>query len=165
MKHTILFLFIMLATLQVKSQSVVLEFFANYACEQVGLDSIWIQNLSQGGKMVLYHPNNIAVFAITDIEDFDSQHNHLYVSQNYPNPFSALTYIDVYLAIPDLVCLIVYDLTGRTVARHEDKLEEGMHRFSFSAGVEKTYILTVTSGKYVEKQIMLQMGVAGSAVS
>jgi hypothetical protein len=165
MKKTKLFVLIMLATFTVQAQSVVLEFHANHSCSQVNLDSIWIQNLSQGGKMVLYYPNNIAVFVIADIGDFTPEHNHLYVSQNYPNPFSELTYIDVYLSTPDVVSLDVYDLTGRTVASHEDNLKEGMHRFSFSAGVEKTYILTVTSNKHVEKRIMLQMGVAGTNVS
>ena len=160
-----LLILLMLAALATQSQSIVLEFHANHTCAQVNLDSIWIQNLTQGGKMVLYYPDNIAVFVVTDIGDFDPEHNHLYVFQNYPNPFFALTYIDVYLAKPDEVSLNVYDLKGRTVSRHEDKLEEGMHQFSFSAGVEKTYILTVTSNNYVEKQIMLQMGVAGSATS
>jgi hypothetical protein len=165
MKKTKLFILIMFATFAVQSQSVVLEFHANHTCTQVGLDSIWIQNLTQGGKMVLYYPDNIAVFVTTDIGNFDPEHNHLYVSQNYPNPFSALTYIDVYLAMPEVLSLNVYDLKGRTVAKHEDTMEEGMHRFSFSAGIEKTYILTVTSNKHVEKRIMLQMGVAGTNVS
>ena len=165
MKEIKLFLLIMLASIITQAQSIVLEFHANHTCTQVGLDSIWIQNLSQGGKMVLYYPDNIAVFVVIDITDFDPQHNQLYVSQNYPNPFSALTYIDVYLPTPDVVSLNVYDLKGRTVARYEDVLEEGMHRFSFSAGFEKTYILTVTSNKHVEKRIMLQMGLAVSAVS
>ncbi len=165
MKKAKLLILIMLAASAVKAQNIVLEFHANHSCAQVGLDSLWIENLTQGGMMVLYYPDNIAVFTVTDIGDFDPGHNQLHVSQNYPNPFSALTYIDVYLATPDVVSLNVYDLTGRTVVRHEDILEEGMHRFSFSAGVEKTYILTVTSNKHVEKRIMLQMGVASSAVS
>ncbi len=165
MKKTKLFILIMIATFAVQAQSIILEFHANHTCTQVDLDSIRIENLTQGGKMVLYYPDSIAAIVVTDITDFNPQHNHLYVSQNYPNPFSSLTYIDVYLAIPDVVSLNVYDLTGRTVAWHEDKLEEGMHRFSFSAGVEKTCILTVTSNKHVEKRIMLQMGEAGTAVS
>jgi len=149
----------------IQAQNVLLEFNANHTCTEVNLDSIWIENLTQGGKMVLYYPDNTANLIITDIGEFDPEPEHLYVSQNYPNPFSALTYIDVFLATPDAVSLFVYDLKGRTVASHEDMLEEGMHRFSFSAGAESTYILNVTSGKQVEKRIMLQMGTTGPAAS
>ncbi len=165
MKKTNLFILIMLAALAVQAQSIVLEFNANHSCTQVNLDSIWIQNLTQGGEKVMYYPDNTISLVFTNIEELDPEHNHLHVPQNYPNPFSDKTYIDVYLAAPDIVSLNVYDLTGRTVARYEDKLDEGMHRFSFSAGVEKTCILTVTSNKHVEKQIMLQLGTTGSSVS
>jgi uncharacterized protein (TIGR02145 family) len=160
-----LLLLIIFAVFSAQAQSIILEFNANHSCAQVNLDSIWIENLTQGGKMVLYYPDNIAVLVHTHIDDFDTEQGHLYVSQNYPNPFSALTYIDVYLAMPDVVSLNVYDLKGRTIAMREDKLEEGMHRFSFSAGAKTTYILNVTTGKQVEKRIMLQMGTTGSAVS
>lgn len=166
MKNNLFLLLLMIfAVFSAQTQSIILEFNANHSCTQVNLDSIWIENLTQGGKMVLYYPDNIAVLVHTHIDDFDTEQGHLYVSQNYPNPFSALTYIDVYLAMPDVVSLNVYDLIGRTIAMREDKLEEGMHRFSFSAGAETTYILNVTTGKQVEKRIMLQMGTTGSAVS
>ncbi len=158
-----LLIVLMLAASVSQGQNIVLEFNANHTCTQVNLDSIRIENLTQDAKMVLYYPDNTAVLVITNIGDPDPE--HLFVSQNYPNPFSALTYIDVYLAMPDMVSLNVYDLTGRTIARREDKLEEGMHRFSFSAGAETTYILNVTSSKQVERRIMLQMGTAGAAIS
>ena len=156
---------LILTTLASQAQNIILEFNANHTCTQVNLDSIWIENLTQGGKMVLYYPDNTANLIITDIGDFEPEPEHLYVSQNYPNPFSALTYIDVFLATPDAVSLNAFDLKGRSVARYEDVLEEGMHRFSFSAGAEKTYILTVTSGKQIKNRIMLQMGTAGTAAS
>ena len=156
---------LMLTFTAIQAQNVILEFNANHTCAQVNLDSIWIENLSQGDKMVLYYPDNTATFIITNIGDFKPEPEHLYVSKNYPNPFSAFTYIDVFLATPDVISLIVYDLKGRIVARHDDILQEGMHRFSFSAGAETTYILNVTSSKQVEKRIMLQMGTTGPAVS
>ncbi len=165
MKKINLLITIMLFSIVIKAQDITLTFSANHTCTHYALDSVLIENLTQDGKMVLYYPDTIASFVFTNIEEFEPWNNHLYVSQNYPNPFSELTYIDVYLAAPDVVSLSVYNLTGRTVARYEDKLEAGMHQLSFSAGVEKTYILTVTSGKQIKKQIMLQMGIAGSASS
>ncbi|TVQ95051.1 MAG: T9SS C-terminal target domain-containing protein [Bacteroidetes bacterium] len=165
-KLTIFLLFIFVVTnINAQDEGITLRFTANHTCSYAQLDSIFIENLSQGGSKVLYYPDTVLFLVITNIGIIEGGFGNLYVSQNYPNPFSALTYIDVYLATPDVVALNVYDLKGRTVARHEDKLEEGMHRFSFSAGVEKTYILTVTSNNHIEKRIMLQMGVAGTAVS
>ena len=116
-------------------------------------------------KKQLDYPDNIRVFVFTDIGEVYPANSDLHVSQNYPNPFSALTYIDVFLAMPEVVSLNVYDLNGRAVASFEDRLQEGMHQFSFSAGIDKTYILTVTANNHVEKRIMLQMGMAGSAHS
>jgi len=165
MKKSNLLIIILFVSIIAKAQDITLKFSAHHTCTHHALDSIWIENLTQDGKMVLYYPDTIASFVLTDIEEFEPWNNNLYVSQNYPNPFSAKTYFDVYLAAPDVVSLNVYDLTGRSVARHEDMLEEGVHQFSFSAGMETTYILTVSSGKHVEKQIMLQMGATGTVGS
>ena len=165
MKKSNLLIIIMLVSIMAKAQDITLKFSAHHTCTHHAIDSIWIENLTQDGKMVLYYPDTIASFVLTDIEEFDPWNNHLHVSQNYPNPFSDITYIDVYLTTPDVVSLNVFDMTGRIVAKHQDMLDGGMHRFSFSAGMETTYILTVTSGKHVEKRIMLQMGLAGSVSS
>jgi len=165
MKKSNLLIIIMLVSIMAKAQDITLKFTANHSCTHHALDSIWIENLTQHGKMVLYYPDTIASFVLTDIEEFETWNNNLHVSQNYPNPFSAITYVEVYLTTPDVVSLTVFDMTGRIVAKHEDMLEGGMHRFSFSAGMETTYILTVNSGKHVEKRIMLQMGAAESAGS
>ena len=57
----------------IQAQNVILEFNANHTCTQVNLDSIRIENLTQGGKMVLYYPDNTANLIITDIGEFDPQ--------------------------------------------------------------------------------------------
>lgn len=162
----------MLATFLAKSQNIVLEFHALHTCKQATLDSIRIENLTQGGEMVLYHPDNTVEFFVTAIGDIDIVEHHLHVSQNYPNPFSSLTFIDVLLASPDKVSLEVHDLKGRVVARYEEQLDAGMHRFSFSsrmseiffysAGRDETYMLSARSGREAQRHIMLQLGVAGT---
>jgi hypothetical protein len=143
------------------AQDVTLEFHARHTCEATPLDSIRIENLSQGGTMVLYYPDNTVVFTTTGIGDFDPQHSHLHVSQNYPNPFSSLTYVDVLLASPERLSLEVYDLKGRLVSAFEENLDAGLHHYSFSAGGDHTYILSARSGMESRRRIMLQMGTRG----
>ncbi len=163
MQHTKLFLLMMLAMLSAHSQDLLLEFQARHSCAQVELDSIWIENLTHGGKMVLYHPENTVVFTVTSIGDLDIDQDHLHVTQNYPNPFTVRTYVDLHLARPDKILLNVHDLKGRLVARHEDNLQKGNHRFSFIAGEEKTYILTVESESHLQQRIMFHKGTSASS--
>jgi hypothetical protein len=52
-----------------------------------------------------------------------------YLGQNYPNPWNGGTTIDYWLSQPAVVSLVVYDITGKTVAALADgTLPSGVHR-------------------------------------
>ncbi len=164
-KHFIILLSISLLlfanTLQ-SSDQIELRFTSNYMCAYEPLDSIIIENPSRDASKTLYYPDTVLEIILTDIGEFDGSYSELYVSQNYPNPFSAKTQIDVGVPEKDNFLLTVYDITGRILTNYESELEPGLHNFSFYAGSYQNYILTVKSNKYLQKILMLQTGKSDS---
>jgi len=57
------------------------------------------------------------------------------LAQNYPNPFNPTTTIEFNLAVPSVVTLKVYDLTGREVAAliNREEIPEGFQAVDFDA--------------------------------
>ena len=66
-----------------------LTFTAENNGQYVPLDSILIENLTQGGDTTLYAPDTVLVLDyVTSIGNNETiGENTIYVSQNYPNPF------------------------------------------------------------------------------
>ncbi len=144
-------------------ESVTLVFSAKHPGGHVKLDSILVENLTQDGSLMLYGGDTVLVLTITHIDFMGSGYNGFYVSQNYPNPFSSETTIDVYVAEADVFTLDVYDLTGRKLTSYGSVLQPGMHHFTFHACNLQNYILTVGSKKYKQQRLMIQMGQAGTS--
>ncbi len=167
MKKTYITVLLMLVTagLYAQSDGIALRFSANHTCAYAQLDRVVIENLTQGGSTVLHYPDTVITFITTDIHTPDGIDDALYVSQNYPNPFSGKTNIEIYVPGSDLFYINVYDLTGRKVTAYEKWLEQGMHHFAFYACNKQTYIFTVSSQLYVQKQLMIQLGAGGGSAS
>jgi hypothetical protein len=87
------------------------------------------------------------------------------LDQNYPNPFNPVTNISFTLGDPGDVSLIVYDVTGRQVARLIDgKLSSGTHNVTwnslsngqaFASGVY-FYRLQTPVGYQVKKMVLMK---------
>jgi hypothetical protein len=79
--------------------SIELTFTADNSGQPVALDSIIIENLTQGGDTTLFAPNNILVLNYTlGIHDVNGTGKNTFtLSQNYPNPFKEETTIQFYL--------------------------------------------------------------------
>jgi uncharacterized protein (TIGR02145 family) len=123
-----------------------LTFTAQYQSQPVILDSIYIQNLSQPGDTTLYAPNTVLLLDyILGIIDFEeSEKSTFSVSPGYPNPSAdGTTKFKVRIPEKEFIILRIVDLFGREVASYENTLEMGTHSFTFLAGREKYYLLTV----------------------
>ena len=137
-----------------------LTFAAENNGQYVPLDSILIENLTQGGDTILYAPDTILVFDyITSIGDNKVIGNNSFsVLQNYPNPFNGKTTVNLVLPQKDNIKITVRDILGRELAYYENTLYQGGHSFAFYSGNEKSYLFTVT-GKQTSKTIkMLDTG-------
>ena len=134
-----------------------LTFEALHNEQDVTLDRIFIENLTQGGDTTLYAPDNILVLDnyILSIDDYESiGGNAISVSQNYPNPFKEETAINLYVPEDEYIKIDIRDILGRKLAHYENTLNQGNHFFTFYAGSEKQYLLTV-SGKQTSKTIKM----------
>jgi uncharacterized protein (TIGR02145 family) len=162
-KTQLLCLFLLAFAFTLNAQEISFSFTANHTCEYSASDSVLIENLTQGGDTTLYFPDTVLTIVLTGIDPVAGEQNGFSVSQNYPNPFETKTDIDVFVPERDDFTLNVYDVSGRKVADYKGTHERGMQHFTFFAGNAKSYILTVSSGKYLQHIQMIQFGEAGSA--
>jgi len=133
-----------------------LTFTAKDNGQYVPLDSIFIENLTQGEDTTLYAPDTVLVLDyITSIGNNQAvEENTLSVSQNYPNPFKRKTEVNLYLPEKEDIKITVRDILGRELAQYENTLNRGNHSFAFYSGSEKYYLLTVT-GKHTSNTIKM----------
>lgn len=137
-----------------------LTFTAENNGQYVPLDSIFIENLTQGGDTTLYAPDTVLVLDyVTSMGDKGAgDENTLSVSQNYPNPFKGKTEFNLYLAETGNIQITGRDIIGRELVHYENILNRGSHSFSFYAGNESYYLLTVTGNQTRQTIKMLNAG-------
>lgn len=134
-----------------------LSFTAENSGQYVQLDSILIKNLTQKLDTILYTPDTVLVlvYNITSIIDNEFiEKNKFTISNNYPNPFTELSSINVYLPEKERIEIIIRDILGREVGYYESTLNTGYHKFTLYPGNEKFYLLTATV-KGVSKSIKM----------
>lgn len=123
-----------------------LTFTATNEGQYVPLDSILIENLTQGGDTTLYAPDTVLSLLTTGIIDKNLiKGNDFSVSQNYPNPFKDQTSINLNLLENGKIEIHISDLLGREVASFGKILNKGIHTFTFYPAAENYYLLTVSS--------------------
>jgi len=140
---TALMIGMILGTMAQKA-SMTLTFTADSNARHIPLNSILIENLTQGGDTTLYAPDTVLVLdyiiGIEEISNFSGKGFSL--SQNYPNPINGKTTIELLLNEREKVVLTVSDVVGREVANQEFQLEQGIHFFTFYPGRQSLYFLT-----------------------
>jgi uncharacterized protein (TIGR02145 family) len=140
--------------------TMILTFTADDNDQFVPLDSVLIENLTQGGDTTLYAPDTVLVLDyVTGIGESEAiEENTFSVSQNYPNPFNGKTEVNLFLPEKDNIKITVRDILGRELAHYENTLNRGNHNFAFYSGNEKYYLFTII-GKQTSQTIkMLNAG-------
>ncbi len=126
------------------------------------LDSVIIENLTQGGDTTLYGTDTVLVLDHgIGIEDRLSDHtNRMILYPAYPNPVTHTSTIRLWLPQDAPVSLRVFDLPGRELATYSWSLGAGEHSFTFTPGRETYYLLVVESAdqRQVQKLINLNPG-------
>lgn len=106
-------------------------------------DSILIQNISQGCDTMLYYPDTVLSYVVSNISVFSKGDKGFALSQNFPNPFTKETEIQLHLSQYEFVKIIITDVLGRKLSEFEKTLDKGIHSFRFKPGSAKYYILSV----------------------
>ncbi|MCD4680997.1 MAG: T9SS type A sorting domain-containing protein, partial [Bacteroidales bacterium] len=123
------------------TQTIELTFTGKSGSLNVPLDSIFIENLTQGGDTMLYYPDTVIELGTIGINE-GLEKKEFMVMQNFPNPFNDQTYLDIYLPETGYIKLSVCNAIGKEVSLYENNLSKGIHSFTFSSGNEKLYFLT-----------------------
>lgn len=163
MKTTMLFLNIgLLFVIHTKAQNsqIELTFIAENNGQYVSLDSILIENLTQGGDTALYAPDTVLLLDfITNIDNKETSNEGAFsVSQNYPNPFKERTTFNLYLAEKQFIKITVRDILGRKLAKYDNIICKGNNVFAFCCGNEMYYLLTVEGRQTCQTIKMLNAG-------
>lgn len=139
---TLLFISV-LSICTAQKPSLILSFSANNIGQPVPLESILIENLTQGGDTTLYAPDTILMldYITGQYENTISVGKELFVSQNYPNPMTEQTKVDVYLPANASISVRIYDVVGRALQTKSFQLNRGFHTFSIQSGAESVYFL------------------------
>ncbi len=140
------------------AQNVTYNFDSYYECQFAFLDSVVIENLSNGTDTVIYYPDNNIEFVFSGISDLNRETDNFKIYQNYPNPFEDYTTIDIAVSQIDKYTLVVTDITGRELEYKELTLMKGNHQFSFSSGIPGTYILGVYNKYHYDYIQMISYG-------
>jgi len=138
-----------------------LIFTAENNGQYTSLDSILIENLTQGGDTIIYAPDTILVLDyITNICEHNSfGENTFTISQNYPNPFTDQTTISLFLAEKEYVTITINDISGREAYGFEQVLNQGNHLFTFFPGKEKYYVFSASTSTDTKSIKMANMNV------
>ena len=154
MKQLITILILLFTINQSFSQTIELTFTAEYNSQHIQMDSVYIRNQSQSSDTVLYYPDTVLYISNVGMYEFEPANSVLAVSQNYPNPFTHQTFVNIYLSKDELISICVFDIMGRKLAGYENNLSAGKHVFSFYGGMDNYYLFSVTT-PYEKKMIKM----------
>jgi len=134
----------MIVEAMAQKPTMTLTFTADDNGQHVPLNSILIENLTQGGDTTLYAPDTVLVlYCVTGMEEVSGFNgNDLSLSQNYPNPMKGKTIVSLWLPERNDIQVTISDVIGREVANQEFRLNGGTHTFTFYPGRESLYFLT-----------------------
>lgn len=145
-----------------------LSFTAKYHDHYYPLDSIIIENINTGSKIIKYYPDTLLQLTITHIDDLIRPvESGFTLSQNRPNPFEDKTNFNIYLPQNDLLTITVCNILGQELLHFERNLPAGRHSFTFSGSNEKIYFLTAKTRHYSAGIKMVNCGgeIYGSGIN
>jgi len=124
-------------------QNIELTFTGDNNGQSVQLDSVYIENLTQGGEVVLYPPDLTLILVMTGIEDGMTKESTAFrLQQNYPNPFNDQTSFQLQIPETTQVEMIISNLLGQRLLSFSRTLSTGNHTFIFTPGKESCYLVT-----------------------
>jgi len=136
-------LLLLMITLFGQKSIIELTFTAIDSAAYIQLDSIKVMNRTQGGSTILHWPDTTLVLDFqVGISEINQNNRTFQVFQNYPNPVIERTTISMQIPEKDKVNIIVTDIYGRIILKHNLILNKGKHSFTFFPGSGNLYFFT-----------------------
>lgn len=169
-KHLLLLCLLASALSYLTAQTTIqLTFTAELNGSHQPLDSVMIQNLTQGGDTTLVGTDTVLVLDHgIGIDDRVAVQGHqMILFPAYPNPVTHTSSIRLWLPQDAPVTLRLFDLPGRELATYNHLLGAGEHSFTFTPGRETFYLLVaeVADQRQVQKLINLSQREANSGIT
>lgn len=136
-----------------------LSFTAVHEGVSYPLDSIEIENISNGSKIVKYYPDTLLNLVMADIADIPNPYDgQLRLSQNYPNPFYDRTRFDISLSRGENVLITLFNASGKQILNFQMQLPAGTSYFRLNGGSDKLCFLSVKTLSYSAGIKMINAG-------
>ena len=158
MKNISLLLALLISGLNFAQTEISIDFAINQDGHQLVLDSVLIENQTEDCDTMIYFPEtSLVIDMLSDIESSLGQGNQLVVNQNYPNPFSEETFIDIFNPEKNIE-IKVLDLSGKLVCEKSFETGIGYHKFVFHPGADSQYLVSFSSGHYNKSIKLIHYG-------
>lgn len=127
-----------------QQQEITIDFSIQQNGNQLLLDSVLITNETALCDTLIRFPDtSLSVNMISGIEDIQGNYGqNLIVKNAYPNPFSDMTYIDMYCPGGNIE-IEAFDTSGRILFRKDYSLFKGIHQFAFYPGAQSMYFISI----------------------
>ncbi len=124
-----------------------LAFTATFQDSYHRFDSVAIEDINTGSRLVKHYPDTVLNLLITGFDEYPSDDKYS-LSQNYPNPFDGQTRFNIHLPEDDNLNISIFNASGRLMLRFEKFLHSGYHSFLFSGSGEKIFLLSARTASW-----------------
>ncbi|MBW6478403.1 MAG: T9SS type A sorting domain-containing protein [Bacteroidales bacterium] len=130
------------------------EIYFEATGESITLDSVKVENLTQGTSLTLNGDDVLKL--VTPVGIGSETHNDLQKLEMFPNPMTTHAYLRISVHNSSNIQLAVNDVSGRSLLGFEVFLNPGLHTFSISGLRSGIYLVQVTDGNisYATKLIV-----------
>jgi peptidoglycan/xylan/chitin deacetylase (PgdA/CDA1 family) len=126
-------------------------------------DSLVIEDLNTGSRIIKHYPDTVLKLLITGEEETPA--TSLRLRQNFPNPFPETTVFTLDLPAGGSVNLEVFNMAGQLVSGYHNSLGPGSHGFLFSGGFSGVYVVKARAGSLSASIRMVSTSAPGNAES
>lgn len=140
--------------------SITLTFTAEINGIHRPLDSVRIQNVTQGVDTVLYGNDTVLIIDKSiGMPEFPGGVAKLpFEIASFPNPFDYNTTLRLSIPVDERITIRAFNLLGQELKSLSLLLKAGEHTFSFFAGNEKQYLVSVENARYKQALKLIYIG-------
>ncbi len=142
--------FILLMTICKAQDNISIVMRAQLNFQPIPFGCVVVTNRStpNNARITMYYPDTILRNFHVGIQDFSSEKSSFELQQNYPNPFSDITKINMVAYESGSYVFTIFNLYGAKCFEKTLNLEEGDYVFNVKTGNSGVYFLSVWNGHY-----------------
>lgn len=128
--------------------------------EQVKLDSVWVENVTESRDTMLVGVSSFDLETWTRIAETTSLPARFALTTNYPNGFETATTFSLATPRAESLNIQVFNILGQQVLEYSQSLSSGRHAFTFNGGslANGVYFLRAAFEKQQQVIKMLKVG-------